>query len=172
MALAAAAQAPERFRGLLLTDLPVLNDDLAADWREQGLPSLAADWHGGHLSRAWHMVRDGRLFYPWFRREQSSVRWIEPDLAPRRLQLEVRELLVAEGAWQALRAEQLAADPLAMLATCGLPVILVTDLLHPLHESISLAAQKAPEGSVLSLAGTADEQAAALRGAVAPLLAS
>ena len=172
VALAAAAQAPERFRGLLLTDLPVLNADLAADWREQGLRSLAADWHGGHLSRAWHMVRDGRLFYPWFRREQSSVRWIEPDLAPRRLQLEVRELLVAEGVWQALRAEQLAADPLAMLATCGLPVILATDPLHPLHESTSLAAQKAPEGSVLCLAGTADEQAAALRGAVAPLLAS
>ena len=54
-----------------------------------------------------------------------------------------------------------AITPRAMLATCGLPVILATDPLHPLHESISLAAQKAPEGSVLCLAGTADEQAAA-----------
>lgn len=172
VALAAAARAPDRFTGLLLTRLPLLDAELAADWRNDGLPSLAADWHGGHLGRAWHMVRDGRLFYPWFRREQGAIRWVEPDLEPRRLQLEVRELLVADGAWQSLRAEQLGADLPAMLTACPVPVVLATDPSHPLHEATAAAAEQAFQGSFVSLAGPPNEQLGALRGAVAAHLAS
>lgn len=101
------AAAPGRVAALVLLDPPVLDSALRQAWREQGLPSLAADWHGGHLSRCWHMVRDGRLYFPWFRRDQQGIRRGEPDLDDQRIQLEVTEYLKAEGAWQSLRADAL-----------------------------------------------------------------
>ncbi|MGI9330353.1 MAG: alpha/beta fold hydrolase, partial [Gammaproteobacteria bacterium] len=87
VALMAAAKAPKRFRALVLTHFPALEDVMCNDWRAQGLPSLRADWHGGHLSRAWHMVRDGRLFFPWFRRNPDGIIWMETDLDPAAVQL-------------------------------------------------------------------------------------
>ncbi len=166
VALEAARQAPDRFRGLLLTNLPVLEPGLAADWLRDGLPSLAADWHGGHLSRAWHMVRDGRLFFPWFCRERQAIRRVEPDLDPNRLQLEVRELLVADGYWQALRRAQLQVSPADLLAACPLPTVLAAATRHPLHDALKSIATRLPGSQFVSLQGSAADQAAALRGAV------
>jgi hypothetical protein len=57
------------------------------------------------------MLRDGRLFFPWFRRESASARRLEPDLDDRRLQLELRELLKASGAWHNLLLDALAYRP-------------------------------------------------------------
>jgi len=71
-------------------------------WLAAGLPALTATWSGGHLLEAWHMVRDGRLFSPWFRRDHGGIRQDEPDLDDQRIQDEVRDLLRANGAWQAL----------------------------------------------------------------------
>jgi pimeloyl-ACP methyl ester carboxylesterase len=98
-----------------LIDLPLLTDELRRAYRDQGLPSLQPTWHGGHLLLAWHMLRDGRLFFPWFRRTSASARRIEPDLDERRLQLELRELFKASGAWQNLLSDALAYQPESML---------------------------------------------------------
>jgi pimeloyl-ACP methyl ester carboxylesterase len=172
VALEAARQAPGRFRGLLLTNLPVLDRELATDWLGTGLASLAADWHGGHLSQAWHMIRDGRLFFPWFRRERAAIRWVEPDLDPDRLQVEVRELLVAEGAWQALRRAQLEADSGALLDGCQLPAVLAVTATHPLHDAVKESTARLGNGVFLPLPGAPEDRSAALRGAVARILAS
>jgi hypothetical protein len=53
------------------------------------------------------MVRDSRLFSPWFRRERGGIRHDEPDLDDHRIQLEVRDLLRSNGAWQALLRDAL-----------------------------------------------------------------
>lgn len=73
-----------------------------ADWLAQGLPTLAPVWWGGHLLEAWHMVRDGRLYTPWFRREHAGIRPGEPDLDDRNIQRDVYDRLRANGTWQAL----------------------------------------------------------------------
>ncbi len=172
VALEAARQAPDRFRGLLLTNLPMVDRDMAADWLRQGLPKLTADWHGGHLGRAWHMVRDGRLFFPWFRRERQAIRWEEPNLDPQRLQLEVRELLVAEGAWQALSRAKLEADVAALLDACPVPAVVAVSASHPLHNAAKKAATRLRSGGFLTLEGSPNEQSAALRRAVAGTPAS
>lgn len=151
VALMAAAQAPRQFRALVLTHFPALDDTMASAWRSQGMPSLKADWHGGHLSRAWHMVRDGRLFFPWFRREPDGIIWTEADLDPASVQLGVREHLTADGAWQKLRLEQLDCDPVRLLAACPIPVVLAAEPSHPLHEAIKSLASQTPQGQFVSL---------------------
>ena len=87
---------------LLLVDPALWSPDDAADWLAQGLPSLEPVWSGGHLLEAWHLVRDGRLFHPWFRREQAAIRTGEPELDDASLHREVRALLRATGYWQPL----------------------------------------------------------------------
>jgi pimeloyl-ACP methyl ester carboxylesterase len=76
-------------------------------WRRHGLPDLTPVWAGGHLLEAWHLVRDGRLFSPWFRRESAGIRAGEPDLDDELIHREVRDLLRANGAWQALLSDTL-----------------------------------------------------------------
>lgn len=92
---------------LALLDVPVLESAQRNGWREEGLPGLVPLWHGGHLLEAWHVVRDGRLFFPWFARTRAGKVAVEPELDPRGLLLEVRELLKSNGAWQNLVGEAL-----------------------------------------------------------------
>ncbi len=115
VALELAARAPKRAPRVALVDLPAYPPALREEFRAQGLPSLAAEWHGGHLLRAWHLVRDGRLYFPWFRRDQAAIRWQEPALDERALQAEVTDLLKADGHWQALLREVLDYDLAAAL---------------------------------------------------------
>ncbi len=87
---------------LILLSPPTWSRADADAWRSHGFPPLTPVWAGGHLLEAWHLVRDSRLFAPWFRRESGAIRPGEPDLDEVGIQREVQELLRANGAWQAL----------------------------------------------------------------------
>jgi pimeloyl-ACP methyl ester carboxylesterase len=92
---------------VVLLDPPAWSAADTADWLKLGLPALTPAWSGGHLLEAWHMVRDGRLFTPWFRREHAGIRAGEPDLDDQRIQQDVNDLLRASGTWQALLRDAL-----------------------------------------------------------------
>jgi pimeloyl-ACP methyl ester carboxylesterase len=108
IALEAALQDQTRRLRALLLDAPFLGIEEQQQFLEQGLPATDPVWHGGHLLQGWHMLRDGRLFFPWFRRDRAAIRRIEPDLDNHRLQRELRDLMRASGAWQSLLADALA----------------------------------------------------------------
>jgi len=107
VALEASARTAFHRRRLALIDLPWPEVSWHARFLEIGLPSLAPQWHGSHLMLGWYLLRDARLFFPWFERTTAAARRIEPDLDPVRLQLELRELLKADGSWQPLLADAL-----------------------------------------------------------------
>lgn len=94
--------------GVVLLEPPALSATDREAWLQHGLPALTPVWSGGHLLEAWHMVRDSRLFTPWFRRERAGFRHDEPDLDNQRIQREVSDLLRSNGAWQALLHDALA----------------------------------------------------------------
>ena len=142
VALELARIAPGRVRRLVMLDPPACEPAVAEAIRDQGLPSLAADWHGGHLSRCWHMLRDGRLYFPWFRRDPQGIRPGEPDLDNHRLQLEVTARLMAEGSWQPLLADALAQDLAAQLAGLDAEVILCAPHSSPWYEGAAALAAR------------------------------
>jgi hypothetical protein len=72
------------------------------------------------------MVRDGRLFQPWFRREHAGIRQDEPDLDDQRIQRDVRDLLRANGAWQPLLRDALLYSRRAAVAPGSNPVTELT----------------------------------------------
>ena len=53
------------------------------------------------------MVRDGRLYSPWFRRAQAGIRRGEPDLDDGHIHRDVVDHLRANGIWQALLRDSL-----------------------------------------------------------------
>ena len=97
----------DRVGRIALIHPPVLGVEQTEAFHASGIPSFEPDWFGGHLLHCWHMVRDNRLYFPWFQRDQAGIHWQEPDLDEQRIQLEVYEHLKAEGAWQPLLLAQL-----------------------------------------------------------------
>jgi len=157
--------ATDRVRQLVLVDPPLVDPDTAAGIIAGGLPSLEPEWSGAHLLRAWNLVRDGRLFYPWFRCEPAAARWHEPDLDEERLQLEVTELLKAEGRWQPLRADELryaAARPIDGLA----PAPFFCATAHTPHLAAIRAAAETTGQPFVELPAALGEGAAAIRAAL------
>jgi pimeloyl-ACP methyl ester carboxylesterase len=127
-ALALAAAAPGRCVRLHLAARPRPDPAQLAAWRGSFAPETI-EWHGGHLLRYWHTVRDGRLYNPWFQRDRAGIRWQEPDLDERCLQRDTLELMKAAGHWQELLGELLdlaAGDPLAPVLAHGVAVVEAT----------------------------------------------
>ena len=131
VALEMAGRYPDRTARLALAHPQAFSAEQSAQWRAAGLPSLEPDWAGGHLLRGWHMVRDSRLYFPWFQRDQKGIRWQEPDLDDERLQLEVTEYLKAEGAWQELLRNQLEYPLTEKLIGCPGQVTLCASSVSP-----------------------------------------
>jgi pimeloyl-ACP methyl ester carboxylesterase len=151
VALETARRGPFSQPRLLLIDLPLLPAELRAAFRDHGMPSTAPQWHGGHLLLAWHMLRDGRLFFPWFERSRAGARRIEPDLDTRRLQLEVRELLKGSGSWQNLLDDALDYPVAAALRESGRDVVLAANPDSAWHGPTRTAARVAPSLQFIDL---------------------
>jgi len=114
LAIELAGQLGSQQRGwprVVLLEPPAWSAADVDAWLRDGLPALTPVWFGGHLLEAWHLVRDGRLFSPWFLRERAGIRQGEPDLDDLRIHREVSDLLRSNGAWQALLRDALVYRP-------------------------------------------------------------
>jgi pimeloyl-ACP methyl ester carboxylesterase len=96
-----------RHTRVVLLEPPAWSAADTEEWLRHGLPAITPVWSGGHLLEAWHLVRDSRLFSPWFRRGPAGIRPGEPDLDDAHIHRDVRDLLRANGAWQALLRDAL-----------------------------------------------------------------
>lgn len=142
IALELATRHANRVGRLALVNPPKFNPEQVDGFHESGLPSLAPDWFGGHLLRCWHMVRDSRLYFPWFQRDQAGILWRKPDLDDRRIQAEVTDYLKAEGAWQQLLHSQLAYPLRDRLRACGEGLTVCAARQSPWFENTEVTANK------------------------------
>ena len=93
IALELAITHPDRVRKLIFDGVSLRSAD-AADELISGIHAVEVDHDGTHLMRAWHLVRDAYLFFPWFEHTaQFRTELGLPD--PESLHEEVVELLAA-----------------------------------------------------------------------------
>lgn len=85
VALAIAATRPARVRRLILHDLPALTAAERAAVRRDFTPPIEPTWDGGHLYKAWLMLRDQQIYWPWFDRRRQAIRPIDFEGSPRQL---------------------------------------------------------------------------------------
>ena len=64
---------PDRIRKVILDGISVRSSE-AADVLLSGLKKIEVDDDGTHLMRAWHMVRDAYLFFPWWKHTADARR--------------------------------------------------------------------------------------------------
>jgi pimeloyl-ACP methyl ester carboxylesterase len=72
VALELAQIRPALVQRLALLDVPSFDAALLQAMLDNDAPPLDPDFHGGHLSRAWHVARDRGLFFPWFDRRSET----------------------------------------------------------------------------------------------------
>ena len=68
------------------------------------------EWHGGHLNQYWHMVRDSKLFWPWYNTVIDGIMDLKPQLDEAQLQDEVTELIRSESTWESAMIHSLNAS--------------------------------------------------------------
>lgn len=72
LALSLAAEHPECVGSIALDGVPQMPSDMDAL-----CPAIGFDMGGGHLHRAWHMVRDGQVQWPWYCGDAAAQRQTE-----------------------------------------------------------------------------------------------
>ena len=83
------AIANPRVRCLILEGVTLFDDGERPDLLPRSellatyLPRFDPVWDGTHLQSAWHFRRSFTLYWPWYRRSRSGIRWVPMvDLAP------------------------------------------------------------------------------------------
>jgi pimeloyl-ACP methyl ester carboxylesterase len=74
IALELACQRPDLVTQVVADGLPTPTEEERADLLENYFIDMRPQPHGEHLLRAFHVVRDAQLWWPWYRSERSGAR--------------------------------------------------------------------------------------------------
>ena len=85
---------------LILIEPWFVDEAFIEEYIEKGLPEIKKEWHGGHLNQYWHMVRDSKLFWPWYNTVIDGIMDLKPQLDEEHLQDEVTELIRSDLNWR------------------------------------------------------------------------
>lgn len=94
-------------------------------------PELEADWWGGYLLMAWHLMRDQGLFWPWYNRTREGVLPREPYVDTAMVHRRVVSLLKCWNMWQAHYGAHWKYDAYSELGNAPIPVALASPNTHP-----------------------------------------
>lgn len=74
LAIEFAVTRPDRVRRLVLDGISNYTDAERADMLAHHAPPIAIDLHGAYLNWIWHFVRDGYVFWPWYKKSAANLR--------------------------------------------------------------------------------------------------
>ncbi len=150
IALAAAVQAPERVAQLVMDGLGLYTVEEMAEQLEHYTPPVEPVWHGGHLTEAWHRVRNMWTFWPWYRQE-ASRRLDESLPSLEDLHQMTFDMLRARPDWGLAYRAAFRYDARAALGGLRVPAVLVAKHADPLHEHLDRLRVEAPTMQVRSV---------------------
>jgi pimeloyl-ACP methyl ester carboxylesterase len=73
VAMEISAQRPSLVKHIAQIGVMIFTDAERTDLLANYTPSIAPQWDGGHLVRAWSIIRDMNLFWPWYNRTNAGV---------------------------------------------------------------------------------------------------
>lgn len=162
VALEAALREPRRFGRLALASLPYLDATQRKAFTMHGVPDIRPEWHGGHLLEAWHMLRDGRLFWPWFDRGRTGVLRSAPQVEPCEIDARVLDLFRSEGMWRRSMLAGLAWPLATKLGKLRVPAAVTLCATDPWLACAQRAADASPRLARLDVPDDPSRWAAAL----------
>jgi pimeloyl-ACP methyl ester carboxylesterase len=137
----AALAQPQTIKKLVIDGMGLYSPKDQADLLANQAPEMTPDLEGTQLLRAWHLVRDGKIFWPWWNRTKEGVRGLGLNDADT-MHDEVVELLKSIRTYHHNYRAALGYDKRPRVALLKLPVMVMaaeTDMLRPyLEEAASL----------------------------------
>ena len=73
VAMEMSTQRPGLVKRIAQLGVIMLTDAERSEFLANYTPSIAPQWDGGHLIRAWSIVRDMALFWPWYNRTKAGI---------------------------------------------------------------------------------------------------
>jgi pimeloyl-ACP methyl ester carboxylesterase len=159
VALELAILRPKHVRRIVIDSLGLYTPEQGRQMAGDYVPDLSLDRHGAHLLRAWHVVRDTYLFWPWFQQDAAHARAVGvPEL--RQLHDKVIEVLKSVDSFGDLyRAAFLHAKD-ERLPLVAQPALVTAGRSNTQHGHLAAIAARLPRASVLETDGTYSAESA------------
>ena len=119
---------------IILLEPWILTEKEIGNFIKRGLPLIEPEWSGGHLQQYWHMVRDSKLFWPWYNRTISGIIGGNPNLDEKQLDIEVTELIRSDLSWRETTSDLLQYPIRDSLSDIEVPIIICGRSSHPLEK--------------------------------------
>jgi pimeloyl-ACP methyl ester carboxylesterase len=144
---------PQRIRRVVLDSLGLYTAEEGRAMVRDYVTDFTLDRHGAHLLRAWHVVRDTYLFWPWFRQDAAHARAVGvPEL--RTLHDKVVEVIKSIETFGDLYRAAFLHDKEPRLALVAQPALVTAGRTNTQHAHLAAVARRLPNGSVLETDGT------------------
>jgi pimeloyl-ACP methyl ester carboxylesterase len=136
---------PGRVRHLVQAGITVYEPDEARRLLASYTPSIEPQDDGGHLLRAWHIMKSQALYWPWFDQSRSGVIRGEPQLEAALIHRRVVDLLKCGDRYRQAYAA-LWTYPLAeRLGLIDVPTLLCAPAWDPLYPHLGKAIEAGPQ---------------------------
>ena len=134
LAVELAAARPDLPGGVVADGIPDLTEDERADILTNYMLPLTPERNGEHLIRAWHMLRDMQLYWPWYRDEAEHARDTAPS-APERLHHLFLQMLKSGETYELAYRAAFRYDAAPRLGQTTAPTVICADPSDMLHRS-------------------------------------
>jgi pimeloyl-ACP methyl ester carboxylesterase len=153
VALEIAIARPAKVRRLILDSLGLYPEGEREAMVRDYVPDFPLDPHGAHLMRAWHMVRDTYLFWPWFRQDAAHARAV--GVPPvQTLHDKVLEVVKSLDTFGDLYRAAFRHDKAARLPMVMAPTLVTSGRSNTQYGHLDTLARLLPRASVLETDGT------------------
>ncbi|MCB1624741.1 MAG: alpha/beta fold hydrolase, partial [Pseudomonadales bacterium] len=144
-------QRPGSVTRLTFLGVPLLSAAERREMKAHYAPSIAPQPDGTHLIRAWYMMRDQALWFPYFKRTQSAALHSEPNVDPDYIHKRVVESMKMGDRYQLAYQAEFDYPMAERLPAAHCQVILASAPWEPLLDRLPIAQKLLPKAIVLKL---------------------
>ena len=163
---ALAALYPGKIGGLIL-DGGFVGEDASDHRREALCPAILPEAGGGHLSRIWHMLRDGDTQWPWFDGDVAAQRDLHPLFNAENLHRALVGILKQPSHYGDVVTAVVRADAMAFYAAVRQPCLLFLRPNDPGYRAVERISRAMADIRCIDRPATIEAAAQALRTALA-----
>jgi pimeloyl-ACP methyl ester carboxylesterase len=133
-----------RVKHIVMVGAQLYSNSEVKDLLDNYTPSIAPQWDGGHLLRAWSMVRDMNLYWPWYNRVADSVFNGYNNVDPVIIDSRVKDLLKVGDLYQKIHRCSFTYPTAEKLAALKTPTLIMDDVRSPIYDKMALISLIAP----------------------------
>ena len=145
-------QNPALVKHLVLAGVGIYEGEEQKSLLDHYTPSIAPTWDGAHLIRAWAIMRDQGLFWPWFNRTKAGILWNENAIDVPMIHLRVMEMLKIGDQYQKAYGAMWTYPMRERLPKVKVPTLLAAPTWEPIYAKNGECAAIAPQCHTADLA--------------------